>query len=103
MHPLADQPPWIMRVKDGGTPGPNGLPVAAGMSTSHWLQTVRSNPLLDHRTTSHLPESTETVVIGSGVSILPRLAGRPLIFPDLRCSSGLVTAKGKPIDINRDA
>ncbi|KAL1407892.1 hypothetical protein Q8F55_007328 [Vanrija albida] len=56
-----------MRIEDGGAPGLNGLPVAEGMSISHWLQTVRSDPLLDHRTTRDLPDSAEAVVIGSGI------------------------------------
>ncbi|ORY26997.1 putative FAD dependent oxidoreductase [Naematelia encephala] len=45
-----------------------GLPIPDGMSLSHWLQTVRSNPLLDHRSTGELPEEVDVVVIGSGMS-----------------------------------
>ncbi|KAJ6535049.1 DAO-domain-containing protein [Mycena capillaripes] len=36
------------------------------MSLSYWLQSVRSNPLLDHRTTPELPKSGDVVIIGSG-------------------------------------
>lgn len=43
------------------------LPLAEGMSLSYWLQGVRANPLLDHRTTEDLPKEAEVVIIGSGV------------------------------------
>ncbi|KAI5885671.1 DAO-domain-containing protein [Schizophyllum commune H4-8] len=46
----------------------NGLPLAKGMSLSQWLQNVRSNPLLDHRTTEALPETADVVIIGGGIS-----------------------------------
>ena len=49
------------------TPQVSGLPLAKGMSLSQWLQNVRSNPLLDHRTTEALPETADVVIIGGGV------------------------------------
>ena len=48
-------------------PQVSGLPLAKGMSLSQWLQNVRSNPLLDHRTTEALPETADVVIIGGGV------------------------------------
>ncbi|KAJ7765093.1 FAD dependent oxidoreductase [Mycena maculata] len=35
---------------------------------SFWLQNVRNSPLLGHRTTSALPESTSITIIGAGLS-----------------------------------
>lgn len=46
-----------------------GFPQAGGQSLSYWLQQVRCDELLDHRTTPGLPEAAGTVVVGSGVSI----------------------------------
>ena len=45
------------------------LPLSSGMSSSLWLETVRNNPLLDHRTTPQLPNNADVVIIGSGVGI----------------------------------
>nr|XP_018259110.1 uncharacterized protein I303_08654 [Kwoniella dejecticola CBS 10117]OBR81268.1 hypothetical protein I303_08654 [Kwoniella dejecticola CBS 10117] len=45
-----------------------GLPIESGMSISHWLGTVRSNPLLDFRSSENLPSSVDVVIIGSGIS-----------------------------------
>ena len=45
-----------------------GFPKPSGQSQSYWLQQVRCDPLLDHRTTEELPKEADTVVIGSGVS-----------------------------------
>lgn len=45
-----------------------GLPLESGFCLSLWLQTVRNNPLLNHRTTEELPKEAEVVIIGSGVS-----------------------------------
>ncbi|KAK8866191.1 hypothetical protein IAR55_001342 [Kwoniella newhampshirensis] len=45
-----------------------GLPIPEGMCLSQWLLTVRSNPLLDHRTTEELPKEAEVVIIGSGIT-----------------------------------
>lgn len=45
-----------------------GFPKQGGQSLSYWLQQVRCDPLLDHRTTETLPEDADTVVIGSGIS-----------------------------------
>lgn len=47
-----------------------GFPKTSGQSLSYWLQSVRCDPLLDHRTTPDLPRYADTVIIGSGVSIL---------------------------------
>lgn len=35
---------------------------------SYWLQQVRCDPLLDHRTTQNLPAQADTVIIGSGIT-----------------------------------
>lgn len=51
-----------------------GFPLQSGASLSLWLQTVRANPLLDHRSTPQLPKSAEIVIIGSGVRALPAVA-----------------------------
>lgn len=48
-----------------------GFPKATGQSLSYWLQGVRADPLLDHRTTPNLPSSADVVVIGSGVCEVP--------------------------------
>ncbi|KAK4685062.1 hypothetical protein P7C73_g5095, partial [Tremellales sp. Uapishka_1] len=45
-----------------------GLPLAQGMSLSYWLQGVRNNPLLDHRSTETLPATADIVIIGSGIT-----------------------------------
>jgi len=44
-----------------------GFPKSEGQSLSYWLQQVRCDPLLDHRTTGELPKEVDTVIIGSGV------------------------------------
>ena len=46
-----------------------GFPKQGGQSLSYWLQQVRCDPLLDHRSTDELPPETDTVVIGSGVRL----------------------------------
>ncbi|OTB07281.1 hypothetical protein M426DRAFT_86393 [Hypoxylon sp. CI-4A] len=45
-----------------------GFPKTSGQSLSYWLQGVRCDPLLDHRTTPDLPRSADTVIIGSGIT-----------------------------------
>lgn len=45
-----------------------GFPKQGGQSLSYWLQQVRSDPLLDLRTTDVLPEDADTVIIGSGIT-----------------------------------
>ncbi|KAJ4988180.1 FAD dependent oxidoreductase [Stagonosporopsis vannaccii] len=45
-----------------------GFPKQGGQSLSYWLQQVRSDPLLDHRTTEDLPQDADTVIIGSGIT-----------------------------------
>ncbi|KAJ6493199.1 DAO-domain-containing protein [Mycena sanguinolenta] len=52
----------------GGAEGGKAFPIPEGMSLSYWLQGVRASPLLDHRTTEHLPKSAEVVIIGSGMT-----------------------------------
>lgn len=44
------------------------FPKPSGQSLSFWLQQVRCDPLLDHRTTAALPNEIDTVIIGSGLS-----------------------------------
>ncbi|KAH7389681.1 FAD dependent oxidoreductase-domain-containing protein [Phaeosphaeria sp. MPI-PUGE-AT-0046c] len=46
----------------------SGFPKQTGQSLSYWLQQVRCDPLLDHRTTPDLPDDADTVIIGSGLS-----------------------------------
>ncbi|KAK0459782.1 DAO-domain-containing protein [Desarmillaria tabescens] len=46
----------------------NNFPKQERQSLSYWLQGVRSNPLLDHRTTEELPEEADVVIIGSGAT-----------------------------------
>jgi glycine/D-amino acid oxidase-like deaminating enzyme len=48
--------------------GTTGFPKQDGQSLSYWLQQVRCDQLLDHRTTEILPDNVDTVVIGSGIS-----------------------------------
>ncbi|OCF45328.1 hypothetical protein I317_00851 [Kwoniella heveanensis CBS 569] len=48
--------------------GSTGRPLEEGMSYSLWLQTVRNNPLLNHRSTEDLPKQAEVVIIGSGIT-----------------------------------
>lgn len=48
--------------------GYTGFPKQGGQSLSYWLQQVRCDPLLDHRTTGNLPKEADTVIIGSGVT-----------------------------------
>lgn len=45
----------------------NTFPLAEGMCLSYWLQGVRSNPLLDHRSSDDIPTEADVVIIGSGV------------------------------------
>lgn len=44
-----------------------GFPKQGGQSLSYWLQQVRCDALLNHRSTEDLPKEVDTVVIGSGV------------------------------------
>ncbi|KAI4610850.1 hypothetical protein J4E80_007879 [Alternaria sp. BMP 0032] len=48
--------------------GRTGFPKQGGQSLSYWLQQVRCDPLLDHRTTDELPQEANTVIIGSGIT-----------------------------------
>lgn len=45
------------------------FPLAEGMCLSYWLQGVRSNPLLDHRSSDEIPAEADVVIIGSGVRL----------------------------------
>ncbi|VDB89216.1 unnamed protein product [Peniophora sp. CBMAI 1063] len=60
--------------QEAGAPGVAGesnrhaFPLPEGMSLSQWLQNVRANPLLDHRTTEAIPGTADVVIIGSGMS-----------------------------------
>jgi hypothetical protein len=67
--------PEVLNVDEYGLPDVartrTGFPKPSGQSLSYWLQGVRANSLLDMRTTAELPESADTVIIGSGVSVFP--------------------------------
>ncbi|KAJ7618032.1 DAO-domain-containing protein [Roridomyces roridus] len=52
----------------GGIEGGKAFPISSGMSLSHWLQSVRSSPLLDYRSTQDLPTTADVVIVGSGMS-----------------------------------
>lgn len=59
-------------IGDEGNPSqtiemPIGLPLAEGSSKSLWLETVKGDPLLDHR--SPWMSDAEVVIIGSGASV----------------------------------
>ncbi|KAI0121375.1 FAD dependent oxidoreductase [Xylariales sp. AK1849] len=45
-----------------------GFPRPRGQSLSYWLQQVRCDELLNHRTTDELPGHADTVIIGSGLT-----------------------------------
>ena len=75
----------VLNVEEYGSPIPAdanaGFPKKEGQSLSYWLQQVRCDPLLDHRSTAELPRESDTVVIGSGVRIsqdFNRTLGRKL-------------------------
>ncbi|KAK7973070.1 FAD dependent oxidoreductase [Apiospora saccharicola] len=58
-------------ISDGrGTDGNGhwGFPRPKGQSLSYWLQQVRCDELLDHRTAERLPPTADTVIIGSGIT-----------------------------------
>ncbi|KAF2441765.1 DAO-domain-containing protein [Karstenula rhodostoma CBS 690.94] len=68
---LSGNPAVLNAEEYGSAPssqGRTGFPKASGQSLSYWLQQVRSDPLLDHRTTEQLPEQADTVIVGSGIS-----------------------------------
>ncbi|KAJ8105380.1 hypothetical protein OPT61_g10214 [Boeremia exigua] len=63
--------PTALNVEEHASPsshGRTGLPKQDGQSLSYWLQQVRCDPLLDHRTTNNLPDDVDTVIIGSGIT-----------------------------------
>ncbi|KAH8881112.1 DAO-domain-containing protein [Thozetella sp. PMI_491] len=66
------QGPVILSVDDQATVDAKGhwtgYPKRSGQCLSYWLQGVRCNPLLDHRTTPELPRYADTVIIGSGIT-----------------------------------
>lgn len=70
--------PAVLNVSDHAFPDVDGnwtgFPKQSGQSLSYWLQGVRCDPLLDHRSTAELPVSADIVVIGSGVSCLISVA-----------------------------
>ncbi|KAH6875332.1 FAD dependent oxidoreductase-domain-containing protein [Alternaria rosae] len=45
-----------------------GFPKQDGQSLLYWLQQVRCDPLLNHRTTEELPQEADTVIVGSGIT-----------------------------------
>ncbi|ODN72873.1 hypothetical protein L202_08300 [Cryptococcus amylolentus CBS 6039] len=59
---------FVLQEDDTSSSLKAGLPLAKGMSLSHWQQTTRSHPLLNERTTRVLPAEADIVVIGSGLS-----------------------------------
>ena len=59
-----------------------GFPKQDGQSLSYWLQQVRSDPLLDHRTTEDLPDDVNTVIIGSGITGTLAAREHLSIWPD---------------------
>ncbi|KAF3036974.1 hypothetical protein E8E12_008379 [Didymella heteroderae] len=59
-----------------------GFPKQGGQSLSYWLQQVRSDPLLDHRTTEALPDDADTVIIGSGITGTLAAREHLSIWPD---------------------
>lgn len=71
--------PAVLNVSDHAFPDVDGnwtgFPKQSGQSLSYWLQGVRCDSLLDHRSTAELPVSADIVVIGSGVSCLISVAG----------------------------
>lgn len=64
--------PAVLNVSDHAFPDVEGnwtgFPKQSGQSLSYWLQGVRCDPLLDHRSSPELPGSADIVIIGSGVS-----------------------------------
>ncbi|KAF2801226.1 DAO-domain-containing protein [Melanomma pulvis-pyrius CBS 109.77] len=48
--------------------GRTGFPKQGGQSLSYWLQQVRCDALLNHRSTEDLPKEVDTVIIGSGIT-----------------------------------
>ncbi|KAF2642394.1 DAO-domain-containing protein [Massarina eburnea CBS 473.64] len=64
--------PAILNADDYASAPPDhqrtGFPKQGGQSLSYWLQQVRSDTLLDHRTTNELPLEADVVVIGSGIT-----------------------------------
>ena len=69
---LPDTSSVALNVEEYASSPPNrartGFPKQGGQSLSYWLQQVRCDPLLNHRTTETLPEDADTVIIGSGIS-----------------------------------
>lgn len=82
-----------------------GLPLESGFCLSLWLQTVRNNPLLNHRTTEELPKEAEVVIIGSGVSptvccVAVTIVDVSCIFLDIRITLCIVpSSKPRPSEI----
>ncbi|KAF3011269.1 hypothetical protein E8E13_011677 [Curvularia kusanoi] len=75
-----------LNVEEHASPPTNqartGYPKQDGQSLSYWLQQVRSDPLLDHRTTENLPNGADTVIIGSGITGTLAAREHLSIWPD---------------------
>ncbi|KAF2768737.1 hypothetical protein EJ03DRAFT_351925 [Teratosphaeria nubilosa] len=74
-----------------------GYPTPDGYSLSYWLQQVRSDPLLNHRSSPELPTKVDCVVIGSDhrLSYGVLLPDGGLFSINSRCTSdGLVMFGG---------
>ncbi|WWC86544.1 uncharacterized protein L201_001421 [Kwoniella dendrophila CBS 6074] len=67
LPPVGDEGTGTSKALDD-QPITTGRPLEKGMSLSLWLQSVRNNPLLNHRTTEELPKTADVVVIGSGIT-----------------------------------
>ena len=63
-------------------PRRTGFPKQGGQSLSYWLQQVRCDPLLNHRTTDDLPKDADTVIIGSGITGTLATREHLSIWPD---------------------
>lgn len=87
--------PAVLNVSDHAFPDVDGnwtgFPKQTGQSLSYWLQGVRCDPLLDHRSTPELPASADIVIIGSGVSRSLTVASPIIPDPKDRKAFGLLT------------
>jgi glycine/D-amino acid oxidase-like deaminating enzyme len=75
-----------LNVEEHASPPTNptrtGFPKQGGQSLSYWLQQVRCDPLLNHRTTEDLPKDADTVIIGSGITGTLAAREHLSIWPD---------------------
>lgn len=58
----------VVTGENASGPSYTGRPLEKGMCLSYWLQNIRCDPLLDHRSTDTLSAEADVVIIGSGVS-----------------------------------